>query len=420
MSSSTTSITRRISDTTTTQLLKAANAKNSDSLEEQQKLLKELEETFDYEGRVSVPSPDFRSGYVSVIGAPNMGKSTLVNALLQEKLCIATRRPQTTRHAILGILTTRTCQLCLLDTPGIIDQPAYKLQEGMMEAVQGAFQDADVLLIVTDLFSTPIPNDDLFLKVQQQQGKRPIIVVINKIDLANNVNIEKIRNEERRKKESETENAENPLKTVTVPEAVARWRQLLPEALAIIPTSASEGPDDVGVTCLRRLLLGGPDVPAAIRDLGRPVPGMFLPAVKLISDEEAQALLPPGPPLYQEEMFTDRTERFLASEMIRAALLETFQKELPYCCEVLVTSFKEKPKDNPTLIAMDATICVERDSQKIIVVGKQGSKIKEVGIKAREALEEFFQTKVFLKLQVKVDKDWRKKEDRLKQYGYKK
>ncbi|CAB9514867.1 GTPase ERA [Seminavis robusta] len=383
----------------------------------QRELLETLDSAFDYEGRVDprLTNHDFRSGYVSVIGAPNMGKSTLVNALLEEPLCIATRRPQTTRHAILGILTTTNCQLCLLDTPGVIGEPAYKLQEGMMEAVQGALQSADVLLVVTDLFSTPIPNDDLFQKIQTQANFRPVIVVINKIDLIHKISSSTTKNTDQPKDDETT-------KTVTVEQAVARWRQMIPQAIAIIPTCASsddnsnQKKEDPGVTALRKILVGGPDLPAAIRNLGRPIPGMF-PADDTVtmSDEQAQQLLPLGPPLYDKDMYTDRTERFLASEMIRAALLETFQKELPYCCEVQVTAFKEQ---QTKLIKIDANIFVERDSQKRIVIGTQGAKIKQVGMLARETLQDFFQTKIYLQLQVKVDKDWRKQDDKLKRFGY--
>lgn len=307
-----------------------------------------------------------------------MGKSTLLNAILQEDLCIATARPQTTRHAILGLLTTNTTQVCLVDTPGVIDTPAYKLQEGMMEAVVGAFHDADVLLVVTDLFSTPIPDDQLFLKVQKCQ--KPTIVCINKIDLVDKVNVDADDNKD---------------KTVTVEQAVALWRRILPNALAILPVTASKGPDDVGVVALRRILVGGPDVPAAIRDLGRPIPGMFPPGVKFLTDQQARELLPPSPPLYDEEILTDRPERFIASETIRAALFSSLKKELPYCCEVRITEFKE-PKEDSTkpMIKISATIFVERNSQKIIVVGKGGEQIKQVGIAAREKLEDFFGTQV--------------------------
>jgi len=332
-----------------------------------------------------------------------MGKSTLLNALLQENLCITTARPQTTRHAILGIMSLENCQVCLVDTPGVIGEPAYKLQEGMMEAVMGAFHDADVLLVVTDVFSTPIPDDDLFRRVQQ--SRKPVIVVVNKIDLADRVNVKK-----------SNANAERKL-SVTPEQAIALWRRLLPDAVAILPVAASRGPDDPGVVALRRVLAGGPDVPAALRGLGRPIPGMFPEGGDAPS---VPPLLPISPPLYDTEMLTDRTERFVASEMIREALFSSLKKELPYCCEVQVTEFKE-PKQGETrkpVIRIAADIIVERDSQKVIVIGKNGEQIKRVGIAAREKLEDFLQGQVFLDLNVRVNKDWRKKEDKLKAYGY--
>ena len=352
-----------------------------------------LDSSFSYQGRLDQYDDNFRCGYVSILGAPNMGKSTLLNALLQENLCIATPRPQTTRHAILGLLTTNNTQVCLVDTPGVIETPAYKLQEGMMEAVTSSMIDADVLLVVTDLFSTPIPDDDIFLKIQQ--SRKPVIVVINKIDLAAKVQTT----------DSKT--------TATVEQAVALWRQLLPQALAILPCTSQSGPDDAGVVALRRILCGGPDVPAALRNLGRPIAGMFASAsTPFLTDEQAQALLPHSPPLYDPETLTDRTERFVASELIRAALFETLKKELPYCCQVQVTEFKEpkeeeeeevnendptnnkKKKKKAPIIRISASIIVERESQKWIVVGKQGDKIKQVGIAAREKLQDFLQSKV--------------------------
>ncbi|KAL7577673.1 hypothetical protein ACA910_015184 [Epithemia clementina (nom. ined.)] len=364
-------------------------------------LLTGLDQSFSYEGRMKgKPHDKYRCGFVAVLGAPNMGKSTLMNALLEEDLCIATSRPQTTRHAILGILSTDNCQLCLVDTPGVIQEPAYKLQEGMMEAVLGAFYDADILLVVTDLFSTPIPDDELFRKVQNSQ--KPVIVAVNKIDLAAVVN---------------TQSEINQDKTLTVESAVALWRQLLPNAIAILPLCASNGAKDFGVSALRRILTGGPDVPSAIRDLGRPIAGMFPPGVQFLSDEQASMLLPLSPPLYDPNLLTDRTDRFVASELIRASLFETLNKEIPYCCEVRVKAFKEPSEDN-NLFRIWADILVERDSQKIIVVGRKGEQIKAVGVASREKLERFFQGKVFLDLNVKVDKDWRRKEVKLQEFGY--
>ena len=349
-----------------------------------------------YKGRLNTPSPDYRCGFVSIVGAPNQGKSTLLNALLREDLCIATPRPQTTRHAILGLLTSESCQVCLVDTPGVIEDPAYKLQENMMEAVIGAFHDADALLVVTDLFSTPIPNDDLFRKIQV--SRKPVLVVINKVDLASRVNVTAATATATTTTSSSSSSTSsvNYNKTVTVKQAVGRWRQLLPQAVAIIPCTASHGPDDPGVVALRTILLGGPDVPAAIRNLGRPISGMFAhPSLPFLSNEDSQAILPISPPLYDTEALTDRTERFVASELIRASLFECLKKELPYCCEVRIDKFREPRKeDKKKIIRIEASVVVERDSQKLIVVGKGGEKIKEVGIRAREKLEDFLQSKV--------------------------
>jgi len=268
----------------------------------------------------------------------------------------------------------------------------------------GAFHDADILLVVTDIFSTPIPDDDLFEKVQK--SRKPVIVVVNKVDLEWNVNKESAENEQEGR-------------TVTVDEAVERWRSLLPESMAIIPVSAEEGVNQKGVTALRTLLLGGDDVPAAFRDLGRPIQGMFPEGVRSIKSEDAKKLLPLGPPLYDEDTLTDRSERFFASEIIRASLFRKLNKELPYCCEVRITQFREpKSVDKKKLIRIEANVLVERDSQKIIVVGKGGEVIKSVGIDAREKLEEFLQMQVMLQLNVKVEKDWRKNEKLLRKFGY--
>jgi small GTP-binding protein len=264
---------------------------------------------FDYEGRLLAPDPNYRCGFVSLIGAANMGKSSLLNALLEETLCTTTHRPQTTRHAILGVLTSDAskCQLCFLDTPGVIENPSYKLQEGMMEAVKGAFRDSDVILVVTDMFSTPIPDDDLFRKLNLSEKKK--IVCINKIDL-----VEKIGSGENQQRyhgnEEEFEEEGNRYKrTLSVAEAVLNWRELVPDAVAIIPMSAREGSVNVGVTALRTLLLGGPDVPKAFRDLGRPLEGMFLPGMKTINDDEASKIIPISPPLYDLDTLTDKSER---------------------------------------------------------------------------------------------------------------
>jgi len=324
-------------------------------------------------------------------------------------------------------MTRPDIQLAFTDTPGIIENPAYRLQEGMMEAVKGALKDADVILVVTDLFSTPIPDDVMFQGIQTvcASGVKPVLVAINKCDLIEKASREKRKHPEDTKASS-TDTDKNDYadllqpdveqidpKTYTIPDAVAKWRMLLPKAIAIIPISASKK-EDAGVELLRDLLCGGPDVPGSIRALGRPVPGMFCDGVKFISNEQAKALIPKGPPMYDQDTLTDRTERFFASEMIRAAIFEEFKKEVPYCTEAKVTEFKE----SPDMIRMKATIFVERDSQKGILVGKGGQQIKKVGVRARKSLEDFFRTKVYLDLSVKVDKDWRRNESSLKKFGY--
>jgi GTPase len=385
-------------------------ASTSNSTQQQQSvLLEQLDQKFDYEGRILRGNvSDNRCGYVCIIGAPNMGKSTLLNSILQEDLCICTSRPQTTRHAILGILSTNNTQICFIDTPGVIESPAYKLQEGMMEAVISSFRDADVLLVVTDLFSTPIPNDALFHKVQKVD--KPTIVVINKIDLQSKASSRKQQGKSASKENNDgmMDTETDMKKTVSVDEAIARWRQLLPNALMIVPASAHNGPNDPGVVLLRRLLCGGPNVRDAIRNLGRPVSGMFSSLNITINDpfwhdETIRSyLLPLSPPLYDTDIITDRTERFVASEIIRSVLFTTFQKELPYCCEVRITEFKE-PKDlintnnNKKMVSMiriSADIVVERDSQKAIVIGTNGQQIKQIGTMAREKLQDFLQQSV--------------------------
>lgn len=286
-----------------------ADTKNSD-------ILDYLQSKFNYEGRLLKRENIHRCGFVTLIGAANMGKSTLLNALLQETLSTITHRPQTTRHSILGVLSSeeQSCQLCFTDTPGVIDEPAYKLQEGMMEAVKGSFHDSDVILIVTDLFSTPIPDDILFQRIAASNKKK--IVVVNKIDLADKVNPnpdggEQQYHNKKGDKKSERGEDDEPLykRTVSVAEAVNNWRELVPDAIAIVPMIASNGSNDSGVVALRTLLLGGPDVPSAFRNLGRPLDGMFESGVKFIENNEAKSIIPLGPPLYDADTLTDRTER---------------------------------------------------------------------------------------------------------------
>jgi GTP-binding protein Era len=404
---------------------------------------------------------------------PNMGKSTLLNALLSDDLAIVTSRPQTTRHAILGVMSYGSTQLCLTDTPGIIGSPAYRLQEGMMDVVRSSVRDADAYLVVTDVYSGGKEEEgggggvavaggedggvvgtgddnggglgigDEMLDRLRRSG-RPVIVCVNKVDLVSS----------RREDGGAAGVGNTPAQAAR---AVRRWRSALPDALAILPACAASGPTDPGVSALRSMLLSGEpgvlDVGSAIRALGRPVPGMFAGGggdgtTTIPSDDVCRGIVPEGPPLYHPDFFTDRTDRFCASELIRETLFTSLGKELPYCCEVRVESFDEsgryvddddddddagsstigvvrgeetKTKTNiekAGLIKMGAIILVERDSQKGIVVGKGGAKIRDVGIDARKKLEDFFGVKVFLDLRVKVDKNWRNDVEKLKKYGY--
>eukprot|EP00934_Nitzschia_sp_Nitz4_P008111 Nitzschia sp. Nitz4//scaffold198_size39746//30491//33100//NITZ4_007606-RA/size39746-augustus-gene-0.9-mRNA-1//-1//CDS//3329540533//8101//frame0 len=380
----------------------------------QQELFKQLQDEFDYEGRIPSYIPGFRAGFVGILGAPNMGKSTLLNALLQENLCIATRRPQTTRHAIMGILTTNKTQLCLIDTPGVLENPAYKLQEGMMEAVKGALHQSDLLLVVSDVFSTPFPHDRIFQ--QLQRSALPVIVAINKVDMEGKV--QPIRNRRRKRYEIPDDNPQRGI-TYTVAEAVAKWRMLLPNATAIVPVSASEGSKNLGLKLLKKILLGEKGIPAATRALGRPLQGMFRPGVKFLSDNDAKTLLPESPPMYGITDLSDRNLRFFASEFIREALFETLDKELPYCCEVVIDDYQD-PKEGSSFpfVHINATVVVERSSQKQIVIGKKASRIYEICHIAQKRIEEFLQEKAHLHLEVKVHKDWRRNERKLREFGY--
>ena len=403
---------------------------------------------------------------------PNMGKSTLLNALLSESLAIVTSRPQTTRHSILGVLTTPYTQLCITDTPGIIGMPAYKLQMGMMEVVKGAVRDADLFLVVTDIYSGG--GDDCIVRNTDDNDNsddhnnnnadnmdsggnglgigedmlsklrisgKPVIVCVNKVDLASGNNGSKKDSSNNNTNNNDSNYNNTPTRAV---QTIQKWRSALPNAFAILPTCAAHGPTDPGVVALRSILLANDptvDVGSAIRNLGRPVPGMFASSsstTMVSNEEEVREILPLGPPLYHPDFFTDRTDRFCASELIRETLFQSLGKELPYCCEVRVETFDESRRyideeddviddarhssssssKKNAMIRIGATILVERDSQKGIVVGKGGTKIKDVGVAARKKLEEFYGIKVFLDLRVKVDKNWRNDAEKLKKYGY--
>ena len=288
-----------------------------------------------------------KSGFVNIIGNPNVGKSTLMNALVGEKLSIITSKAQTTRHRIMGIVSGEDLQIVYSDTPGIL-KPSYKLQESMMKFVTGAVADADVILYVTDTVERGERSAGIIDRIRQSGV--PAIVVINKIDL-------------------------------TTPEAlealVDKWQGELPEA-RIVPASAKENFN---------------------------IEGLF----KTILD-----LLPEGPAFYPKDTLTDKTLRFFASEIIREKILRFYDKEIPYCCEIEIESYKEEP----AIDRIAATIYVARDSQKGILIGHKGEKLKRVGQAAREDMEQFLGKKVFLQLFVKVNDDWRNNERQLRRFGY--
>ena len=288
-----------------------------------------------------------KAGFVNIIGNPNVGKSTLMNALVGEKLSIITSKAQTTRHRIMGIVNGEDFQIVYSDTPGIL-KPAYKLQESMMNFVHGAVDDADVILYVTDTVEQSDRSENIVERVNR--SGIPAIVVINKIDLTTPEQLEVL---------------------------VDQWQQKMPEAV-IIPVSAKE---QVGMKGVLDAIL---------------------------------ERLPEGEPFYPKDTLTDKTLRFFASEIIREKILLNYDKEIPYCCEIEIDTYKEEPN----IDRISATIYVARQSQKGIVIGHKGERLKKVGQKAREDMERFLGKKVFLQLFVKVQEDWRNSERQLRRFGY--
>ena len=288
-----------------------------------------------------------KAGFVNIVGNPNVGKSTLMNLLVGERISIATFKAQTTRHRIMGILNTDEMQIVFSDTPGVL-KPNYKLQESMLNFSESALADADVLLYVTDVVEKPDKNIDFIEKVRKMQV--PILLLINKIDLSNQESLVK---------------------------CVEEWHELIPQA-EIIPISA--------------ISKFGVDV-----------------VMKRIKD-----LLPDSPPYFDKDQWTDKPARFFVTEIIREKILLYYDKEIPYAVEVVVEQFKEEEKS----IHINAVIYVERDSQKGIIIGKQGKALKKVSTEARKTLEKFFQKSIYLETFVKVDKDWRSSDKELKNFGY--
>ena len=282
------------------------------------------------------------------MGNPNVGKSTLSNRLVGERLSIITSKAQTTRHRIMGIVNGEDYQIVFSDTPGVL-KPKFRLQQSMLEYSTGALVDADVLLYVTDVVESPTKNQDFLDKVARE--KIPILLVINKIDLLKG-NDELVR-------------------------IIEQWKQLLPNA-EVFPTSALENFNVDNI--MKRIV----------------------------------ELLPESPPYFGKDALTDRSSRFFVTEIIREKILTTYDKEVPYATQVIVEKFDES--DNA--IHIMAVIYVERDSQKGIIIGHQGKMLKRVGTEARKDIEKFFEKKVFLELYVKVEKDWRNQENKLRAFGY--
>ena len=295
-----------------------------------------------------------KAGFVNIVGNPNVGKSTLMNQLVGERISIATFKAQTTRHRIMGIVNTADMQIVFSDTPGVL-KPNYKLQESMLAFSESALQDADVLLYVTDVVENPEKNMDFLEKVQRMQI--PILLLINKID------------ELAQRTEQTPQNA--------LAAIVEKWHGLLPNA-EILPISAK---NKFGVDLLLKRI---------------------------------HELLPESPAFFDKDQLTDKPARFFVSEIIREKILLYYDKEIPYSVEVVVERFKEDDRK----IVINAVIYVERDSQKGIIIGHQGVALKKVSTEARKALEKFFDKRIFLEVFVKVDKDWRSSKKALDNFGY--
>ncbi len=302
-----------------------------------------------------------KAGFVNIVGNPNVGKSTLMNQLVGERISIATFKAQTTRHRIMGIVNTDDMQIVFSDTPGVL-KPNYKLQESMLAFSESALADADVLLYVTDVVENPEKNMDFLEKVQKMQI--PVILLINKIDsLAESGERKEVRGQR------------NPNSALSA--IVERWHGLLPNA-EILPISAK---NKFGVDILLKRI---------------------------------KELLPESPAYFDKEQLTDKPARFFVSEIIREKILLYYDKEVPYSVEVVVESFKETAKS----IHIRAIIYVERDSQKGIIIGHQGVALKKVGAESRKSLERFFGKSIYLETYVKVDKDWRSSQKELNNFGY--
>ena len=292
------------------------------------------------------------SGFVNILGKPNMGKSTLLNALVGEKMSVITAKPQTTRHRIIGILNGEGFQIVFSDTPGFVDQPAYRMHKMMNAYVNLSFDDADIILFLTDPFES-LDEQHLLLK-RIALHSSPVIGIINKKDLV-------------------TED------------------QLLERKKALAQ------------------FLPGKTIHSISALTGEGVAELM---------EYVVSLLPEGVPYYPDDQLTDRTERFFVSEIIRANILELYREEIPYSCEVVVESFSEGDSRTGPIVRINAVIYTLDERKKMIMLGKNGSAIKQLGTNSRKEIEAFVGKRVFLELNIKVRENWRDDEDALRSFGY--
>lgn len=293
---------------------------------------------------------NFKSGYVAIVGVPNAGKSTLLNRMLGEKISITSKKPQTTRNRILGVMHRPGAQLVFIDTPGIF-KASDTLNLRIVDTALSAIGDADLIVFVLDV-ANPDPTSEYFLVRRLQEQLRPVILALNKIDL-----VEKS----------------------ALLEIIQKWSTEY-RFDVIVPISATEG------TQIEKLI------------------------------EAMETFLPDGPPYFPEDALTDLPQRFIAAEMIRETVFRLTGEEIPYATAVTVDSFKEEKGGK--LVKIEATIHLERSSQKGIIIGKEGSKLKRIGTESRKKIEHMLDTKVFLKLFVRVEKNWRKDTRALKKFGY--
>lgn len=286
-----------------------------------------------------------KAGFVSIIGKPNVGKSTLMNQMVGEKLSIITSKAQTTRHRIMGIINGDDFQIVYSDTPGIL-KPEYDLHQSMMRFVNTSLDDADVVLFVADLYEK---MDEELLK-KMKMVSVPTILILNKMDLAKGTQLE---------------------------DKLNYWKEHIPsDEIVTISALNGENIDKVFEAIIKKL--------------------------------------PEHPPYFPKDQLTDKPERFFAAEIVREKIFKNYKKEVPYSCEVLVSEFKEEEN----IIRIRAEIYVERNSQRGIIIGNKGAALKKVGTEARLDMEEFFNKKVFLETHVKVEPDWRRKDKKLKGFGY--